>query len=158
MVPCGSVVGYLGGWARSFVLRTSRGCPRSLALGDRGCRRPQQNGNWSTVVSISGENIYGLGRRCGSIAGQRQLIMSQQNCGYWAFRPAWQVCSCPPVLRLQRMPTQPQPTPAPRDPEKLWCPTCARPVNDPLVCGDCSAVICRVCGTPLESPDELAFG
>ena len=40
----------------------------------------------------------------------------------------------------------------------LWCPNCARVVNDPLVCGDCSAVICRVCGTPLESPDELAFG
>lgn len=40
----------------------------------------------------------------------------------------------------------------------LWCPNCARAVNDPLVCGDCSAVICRVCGTPLESADELAFG
>ncbi len=40
----------------------------------------------------------------------------------------------------------------------LWCPRCARPVNDPLTCGDCSAVICRVCGTPLESADELAFG
>lgn len=41
---------------------------------------------------------------------------------------------------------------------RLWCPVCARPVDDPLVCGDCSAVICRVCGTPLESPDELGFG
>jgi len=41
---------------------------------------------------------------------------------------------------------------------RLWCPNCAREVNDPLVCGDCSAVICRVCGTPLESADELAFG
>ena len=40
----------------------------------------------------------------------------------------------------------------------LWCPVCARPVADPLTCGDCSAVICRVCGTPLESADELAFG
>lgn len=40
----------------------------------------------------------------------------------------------------------------------LWCPQCARAVSDPLVCGDCSAVICRVCGTPLESADELAFG
>lgn len=39
-----------------------------------------------------------------------------------------------------------------------WCPQCARAVSDPLVCGDCSAVICRVCGTPLESADELAFG
>jgi hypothetical protein len=41
---------------------------------------------------------------------------------------------------------------------ELWCPTCARVVDDPLVCGDCSAVICRICGTPLESADELAFG
>ena len=41
---------------------------------------------------------------------------------------------------------------------ELWCPRCARAVNDPLVCGDCSAVICRICGTPLESADELAFG
>jgi hypothetical protein len=43
-------------------------------------------------------------------------------------------------------------------PANLWCPNCARAVSDPLVCGDCSAVICRVCGTPLESADELAFG
>jgi len=58
------------------------------------------------------------------------------------------------------------PYPQPPNPEPgnlqtqtaLWCPTCARPVNDPLTCGDCSAVICRVCGTPLESADELAFG
>ncbi len=42
--------------------------------------------------------------------------------------------------------------------ETLWCPACRRAVEDPLVCGGCTAVICRVCGTPLESPDELAFG
>ena len=41
---------------------------------------------------------------------------------------------------------------------ELWCPQCNRPVTDPLVCGDCSSVICRVCGSPLESADELAFG
>ena len=40
----------------------------------------------------------------------------------------------------------------------LYCPSCAKEVTDPLVCGDCSAVICRVCGTPLESPDELGIG
>jgi hypothetical protein len=40
----------------------------------------------------------------------------------------------------------------------LYCPTCAREVDDPLTCGDCSAVICRVCGTPLESADDLAMG
>ena len=45
-----------------------------------------------------------------------------------------------------------------KTPDSLWCPTCAKAVADPLVCGDCATVICRVCGTPLESPDELAFG
>ena len=34
----------------------------------------------------------------------------------------------------------------------------AREVTDPLTCGDCSAVICRVCGTPLEIPEELGMG
>ncbi|MGA7524123.1 MAG: hypothetical protein WBW84_16850 [Acidobacteriaceae bacterium] len=55
-------------------------------------------------------------------------------------------------------PATPAPSPPPKEPIRLWCPVCARSVDDPLVCGDCSAVICRVCGTPLESPDELAFG
>jgi hypothetical protein len=40
----------------------------------------------------------------------------------------------------------------------LYCPVCAVEVSDPLTCGDCSAVICRRCGTPLESPDELGMG
>jgi len=31
-------------------------------------------------------------------------------------------------------------------------------VVDPLTCGDCSAVICRVCGTPLEVPEDLGIG
>jgi hypothetical protein len=44
------------------------------------------------------------------------------------------------------------------DPEPLYCPKCSREVTDPLTCGDCSAVICRRCGTPLESPDELGMG
>jgi hypothetical protein len=61
-----------------------------------------------------------------------------------------------------RMPEPPSSNPAPGKEEgkdvRLWCPNCGREVNDPLVCGDCSAVICRVCGTPLESADELAFG
>jgi hypothetical protein len=51
-------------------------------------------------------------------------------------------------------PPEPNSTPG----GEFWCPTCARAVHDPLVCGDCATVICRVCGTPLESPDELAFG
>jgi hypothetical protein len=44
------------------------------------------------------------------------------------------------------------------DPEPLYCPRCTQEVSDPLTCGDCSAVICRRCGTPLESPDELGMG
>jgi hypothetical protein len=44
------------------------------------------------------------------------------------------------------------------DPAIWYCPHCAREVCDPLTCGDCSAVICRVCGTPLESSEELGIG
>ncbi len=40
----------------------------------------------------------------------------------------------------------------------LYCPNCAREVDDPLTCGDCSAVICRVCGTPLEMAEDLGMG
>ncbi len=54
--------------------------------------------------------------------------------------------------------TQNQPTPAENAKQLLYCPVCAREVDDPLACGDCSAVICRVCGTPLESPDDLGIG
>jgi len=42
--------------------------------------------------------------------------------------------------------------------DALYCPNCARQVADPLTCGDCSAVICRVCGTPLESAADLGMG
>lgn len=53
--------------------------------------------------------------------------------------------------------------PAPQSAERktqalFYCPTCAREVHDPLTCGDCSALICRVCGTPLESADDLGMG
>jgi len=53
-------------------------------------------------------------------------------------------------------------TPEPVNPSsqkaELYCPVCAREVTDPLTCGDCSAVICRVCGTPLESADDMTIG
>jgi hypothetical protein len=48
--------------------------------------------------------------------------------------------------------------PASKSPDALYCPNCAREVHDPLTCGDCSAVICRVCGTPLESSADLGIG
>jgi len=41
---------------------------------------------------------------------------------------------------------------------ELYCPTCAAPVADPLVCGDCGALTCRRCGTPLERIDDLGIG
>jgi hypothetical protein len=50
------------------------------------------------------------------------------------------------------------PTPAKAAEVLFYCPACAVEVADPLTCGDCSSVICRRCGTPLESPDELGFG
>jgi hypothetical protein len=40
----------------------------------------------------------------------------------------------------------------------FYCPACDRKVDDPLVCRDCGAVICRRCGTPLEKVDELGIG
>ena len=48
--------------------------------------------------------------------------------------------------------------PKPPVPEALYCPNCGREANDPLTCGDCSAVICRVCGTPLEAASDLGIG
>jgi hypothetical protein len=42
--------------------------------------------------------------------------------------------------------------------ESFYCPNCKIEVEDPLVCGDCAAVICRRCGTPLEKIDELGVG
>jgi endogenous inhibitor of DNA gyrase (YacG/DUF329 family) len=41
---------------------------------------------------------------------------------------------------------------------EFYCPRCGKPVADPLACGDCSAIICRQCGTPLERVDELGMG
>lgn len=46
----------------------------------------------------------------------------------------------------------------PESTPEFYCPTCEKAVSDPLVCGDCSAVICRVCGTPLERVDDLGIG
>jgi len=43
-------------------------------------------------------------------------------------------------------------------PDLLYCPKCATEVPDPLTCGDCGAVICRRCGTPLEAAEELGMG
>jgi hypothetical protein len=52
----------------------------------------------------------------------------------------------------------PESSPQQKTPAVFYCPTCAAEVSDPLTCGDCSAVICRRCGMPLESADELGMG
>lgn len=51
-----------------------------------------------------------------------------------------------------------QPEPEKKEAPLFYCPRCAREVTDPLTCGDCAAIICRQCGTPLEVPDDLAIG
>jgi len=56
-----------------------------------------------------------------------------------------------------------EPPPAPQhleDPDEdpssgFYCPSCERAVKDPLSCGECTATICRVCGTPLEISEEI---
>jgi hypothetical protein len=42
--------------------------------------------------------------------------------------------------------------------EPLYCPGCDLEVREPLVCGDCGAIICRSCGAPLEKVNELGIG
>jgi hypothetical protein len=49
-------------------------------------------------------------------------------------------------------------TETPHKPDLLYCPKCAAEVPDPLICGDCGAVICRKCGTPLEAAEDLGMG
>ena len=58
-----------------------------------------------------------------------------------------------PCAKVLLMSAEHSPTPEP-----LYCPKCATEVSDPLICGDCAAVICRKCGTPLEAADELGMG
>ncbi len=64
-----------------------------------------------------------------------------------------------PMVQLRELMAQtPQPSADSGKRASLYCPTCGRDVDDPLTCGDCSAVICRVCGTPLEMPEDLGIG
>lgn len=41
---------------------------------------------------------------------------------------------------------------------EFYCPKCGKTEPDPLVCGDCMALLCRRCGTPLEKIDDLGIG
>jgi uncharacterized paraquat-inducible protein A len=36
----------------------------------------------------------------------------------------------------------------------LYCPYCHRETDDPLTCSECSSIICRRCGTKLQTPEE----
>jgi hypothetical protein len=40
----------------------------------------------------------------------------------------------------------------------FYCPKCRCAEPNPLVCGDCMALLCRQCGTPLEKIDDLGIG
>jgi len=62
------------------------------------------------------------------------------------------------VQSRELMAQTPQPPTNGEQRNLLYCPNCAREVDDPLTCGDCAAVICRVCGTPLEMPEDLGIG
>lgn len=77
---------------------------------------------------------------------------------FWAKPKGRQCCVYATVLFfMATRPQNPQPEPD-SEPASLYCPTCATEVTDPLTCGDCSSVICRKCGTALESSDELGIG
>lgn len=56
---------------------------------------------------------------------------------------------------MAQNPASPAPNP---EPELFYCARCTQEVTDPLICGDCGAILCRRCGTPLERPDELGIG
>ena len=62
------------------------------------------------------------------------------------------------MSRWAGLPACPALMPETTEPAEFYCPTCAKPVPDPLVCGDCRALICRTCGTPLERIDDLGIG
>ena len=67
--------------------------------------------------------------------------------------------SCSWSIKIKQMENASKVSPEAKKPEViLYCPVCAIEVSDPLTCGDCSSVICRRCGTPLENSDELAMG
>ena len=78
------------------------------------------------------------GRRCTRSAGARQGRNSE-GCD--------QVAACRIREAMAEDPTT-----------EFYCPRCAQPAPDPLVCGDCASIICRRCGTPLERVDELGIG
>jgi hypothetical protein len=62
------------------------------------------------------------------------------------------------VVSVSVMPDEVTHAEVTRSPIEFYCPRCHTAVTDPLVCGDCSAIICRTCGTPLEKIDELGIG
>ncbi len=47
---------------------------------------------------------------------------------------------------------------APHPSDGFYCPQCQAECAQPLVCGDCQAVICNRCGAVLEEIDDLGIG
>jgi len=92
--------------------------------------------------------------------GQIGLRANSQNSDI-LFRSPWSINSVAWVVHatlIFRMHEEPPPDLPAEKMSTLWCPNCGREVRDPLVCGDLlGRSICRICGTPLESADELAF-
>jgi hypothetical protein len=41
---------------------------------------------------------------------------------------------------------------------EFYCARCRKAVAEPLVCGDCMALLCRDCGAVLERVDDLGLG
>ena len=58
-------------------------------------------------------------------------------------------------LDKRKLKPEPAKQEAAEDPGAAYCPHCDRQVDDPLTCGECSSVICRVCGTALQMPEDL---
>jgi hypothetical protein len=52
----------------------------------------------------------------------------------------------------------PEPDAAALSKADFYCPQCRLAVVEPLVCGDCRALICRQCGRVLERIDDLGIG
>ncbi len=91
--------------------------------------------------------VLGGSRTCNSITTKDTKYHEGAN-------PKTSMPTCATVfLFMATHPQNPSPESAP-----LYCPNCAEEVSDPLTCGDCSSVICRRCGTALESADELGMG
>ena len=99
----------------------------------------------NTAIELEGSSFDAAYR---TVLGVEGGFLSQ-NAVYGRENLACRTCS-QPILKTRISGLIGRPT--------YYCPRCQKPVSDPLACGDCSALICRQCGTPLERVDELGIG